>query len=89
MRDHLGHLNLLADKAIFADSWNEAKNLQTIFLIKKQPKKGNPSKNNNYIPRLFGRGPSQDSLNIGLVVCFCFFGVCLQGPKIFHRVLSW
>ena len=23
MHDHLGHLNLVADKAIFADSWNE------------------------------------------------------------------
>ena len=76
MHDHLGHLNLVADKAIFADSWNEGC---------QKPSKRNTetkNKNNNTIPRLFERGgPSQDSLFVFLVF--------VHRVQIFHRVLSW
>ena len=47
MHDHLGHLNLVADKAIFADSWKEGGQ--------------KPSKNKKYSQTLW-KGGSQPRL---------------------------
>ena len=71
MHDHLGHLNLVADKAIFADSWNEGGQ--------------KPSKNKTIFPdSLEGGGPSQDSLNIVVVFCF-FLCVFVHSVQIFPQ----
>ena len=52
MHDHLGHLNLVADKAIFADSWNEGG---------QKPSKNRRNKKNNQKKTIF-----PDSLEEGV-----------------------
>ena len=52
MHDHLGHLNLVADKAIFADSWNEGGQKPS-----KNKKQRNPkNKKQQYSQTLWKRG---------------------------------
>ena len=65
MHDHVGHLNLVADKAIFADSWNEGG--QKPSKEPKSQRKENTQKHTIFPDSLEGGGPSQDSLNIVFV----------------------
>ena len=68
MHDHLGHLNLVADKAIFADSWNEGGQ--------------KPSKNKKYSQTLW-KGGSQPRL-FEYYCLFVIFFECVFVFLVFH-----